>query len=396
MVQKLVRNNALLVFLAFSMAVLSAGCGSTGGASPTPTPLPALVNYEKAVFSVERGSIVSSKDVLADIVPSKQDDLFFRAGGYVNRISVKEGDLVKKGDLLAEQQIDDLLNQLQQVQIELESSQAALAKQKSQQELAVRRAETDLLIWQKRLQLAYLAAGTSQVDQLNLDITEANVRLAEIGLEQARQDVDPYLAQTVQRNQLNVERIQALVLERQIVAPYDCVVLKTRVRPGQQVEAFTALITVGDPADLVIRTAMDTELSSKLSKQSEVYLYLTSERTDGHLVQYLQNFMLVSSTESSDAISFTADNLFFSLPKDLPRDEVPLGSSVFLTVILGKKDNVLLLPPAALRQYRGLNFVIVMEGEKRRRVEINEVGLKTVDRWEVSGDLKEGDKVLGP
>jgi len=63
---------------------------------------------------------------------------------------------------------------------------------------------------------------------------------------------------------------------------------------------------------------------------------------------------------------------------------------------MGRKDNILLLPPAAIRQYRGLNFVIILDGDKRRRVEINEIGLKTAERWEVSGDLKEGDKVLGP
>jgi hypothetical protein len=56
----------------------------------------------------------------------------------------------------------------------------------------------------------------------------------------------------------------------------------------------------------------------------------------------------------------------------------------------------LLLPPAAIREYKGLNFVILQEGDRRRRVEINEIGLKSTDRWEILGDLKEGDQVLGP
>jgi hypothetical protein len=37
-----------------------------------------------------------------------------------------------------------------------------------------------------------------------------------------------------------------------------------------------------------------------------------------------------------------------------------------------------------------------MEGDRRRRVEINEIGLKTTERWEVIADLQEGDQVLGP
>jgi hypothetical protein len=38
---------------------------------------------------------------------------------------------------------------------------------------------------------------------------------------------------------------------------------------------------------------------------------------------------------------------------------------------------LLLLPPAAIREYKGLYFVIVQDGERRRRVEINEIGLKS-------------------
>jgi adenine deaminase len=65
-------------------------------------------------------------------------------------------------------------------------------------------------------------------------------------------------------------------------------------------------------------------------------------------------------------------------------------------ITLGRKDDALLLPPAAIREYRGLNFVIVQEGERRRRVEIQKIGLKSTDHWEVIADLQEGDQVLGP
>jgi adenine deaminase len=67
-----------------------------------------------------------------------------------------------------------------------------------------------------------------------------------------------------------------------------------------------------------------------------------------------------------------------------------------LIVVIGRKDEALLLAPAAIREYRGQYFVVVLEGDRRRRVEINEIGLKTTDLWEVIGDLKAGDQVQGP
>ena len=53
------------------------------------------------------------------------------------------------------------------------------------------------------------------------------------------------------------------------------------------------------------------------------------------------------------------------------------------------------LPPSAIREYKGFNFVIVQDGDRRRRVEINEIGLKGEDLWEIKADLQEGDQVLG-
>ena len=73
-----------------------------------------------------------------------------------------------------------------------------------------------------------------------------------------------------------------------------------------------------------------------------------------------------------------------------------VSNQVQLQVILGQKDSVLLLPPAAIRNYRGIDYVIVLQGDKRVRVDLYSIGLKTTERWEVNGPLNEGDKVLGP
>src|SRR3972149_2394639 len=95
-------------------AILMTSCGTTSGGKTTPTPLPPMVSYEKSVFTVEIGPIVSEKKIYGEIVPSKQDDLYFKATGYIDRVTVQQGDTVKQGDLLAEMQVKDLLDQLEQ------------------------------------------------------------------------------------------------------------------------------------------------------------------------------------------------------------------------------------------------------------------------------------------
>ena len=117
----------------------------------------------------------------------------------------------------------------------------------------------------------------------------------------------------------------------------------------------------------------------------------------GNPISFMPSFMPLSSVQkSTQNTSLGQDFFYFSLPKTIDRTQVKVGVQVTLVVVIGRKDSTLLLAPAAIRNYRGQNFVIIIDGDRRRRVEINQIGLKTTDKWEVIGDLKEGDKVQGP
>jgi multidrug efflux pump subunit AcrA (membrane-fusion protein) len=388
-----------ICLLTGTLIFLSA-CGSGSSRNPTPTPVPPLVSYEKSIFTVERGSIVSEQDVMGEVVPAKQDDLFFRSSGYVTRVAVKVGDTVKKGDILAEMQIDDLLNQLQQAQIDLEVTQADLAKYNAQHQFDIEKAKSDVIISQKEVDLAQidlknLTGVELEKAQVNLEIAQQKLSLAEESLNMIQAETNPYAEQAVKRSQLAVGRLQGLIAERQVIAPYDSIILRTFVREGQQVDAYINVFTIGDPSDLVTRTNYDYQLAGIITKNSEVSLSLTSDGQDPHPVQYLPYFIPASSnTDTSQSSS--SDFMYYSLPEDMPAEDLPIGKTVYLTIILGRKDNVLLLPPAAIRQYRGLYFVILLDGDTRRRVEINEIGLRAKDRWEIVADLREGDQVQGP
>ncbi len=388
------------LFPALCAAVLLSACSAGGGGKATPTPLPAVVSYEKSLFTVERGPIVQESRMIGEVVPSKQEELFFRASGYIARVAVKQGDKVKQGDVLAELQIDDLLSQLQQARIDLEVAQADLAKYQAQRAFDIEKAKADVIIQQKNVELATMdfeqSAGLERERaQIRLDIAIQNYRLAEAAAKLVEQDNNPYMEQAVKRSQLSVERLEGLVAERQIIAPFDGVILRSSLRPGQQVDAFFVVMNIGDPTELVIRSQYNWDIAPSMTENSEVELFLNSDYTDGHPVKFMPNFRPVSSTLSSSQ-STGGDFFYFSIPTDVPKEDLPLNRSVYIRVILGRKDNVLLLPPAAIREYRGLKFVIVQDGDVRRRVEINEVGLKATDKWEIDAALNEGDQVLGP
>lgn len=391
----------ILLLSVLVMLTLSA-CGSGAGGKATPTPVPQIVSYEKSLFTVERGSIVSLDSLMGEIVPSKQDELFFRSSGFVTRIAVKQGDQVKQGDILAELQVEDLVSQLQQAQIDLEVAQANLASSRAQREFDLKQAEANVVILRARMEMAKMdveqSSGSGRVRaELNLQIAEQNLLLAEETLKLKTEGVDSYMEQAVKRSELSVERLERLLSERQIVAPYDGIVLRMSLRAAQQMNAFEVAIVVGDPTDLVVRGPYDYDLADILNEDSEVNFYLTRDAKNFYPVKYLPNFLAVTASTERSTSGLSASNyLYFTVPEDLPKEEIRVGRSVQLEIVLGKKDDVLLLPPAAIREYKGLQFVIVQDGDSRRRVEISEVGLKALDKWEVVADLQEGDQVVGP
>jgi multidrug efflux pump subunit AcrA (membrane-fusion protein) len=63
-------------------------------------------------------------------------------------------------------------------------------------------------------------------------------------------------------------------------------------------------------------------------------------------------------------------------------------------LMLERKQDVLWLPPAAIRTFEGRRFVVVQEGTGQRRVDIT-VGLEADDRYEILSGLTEGQIVVG-
>jgi multidrug efflux pump subunit AcrA (membrane-fusion protein) len=245
------------------------------------------------------------------------------------------------------------------------------------------------------LTLAYAKGADWSRSKLELEIAQANEALSEQALKLASADVSTYLEQAVKRSQLAVDRLNGLIAERQIIAPYDGVVLKSTIRSGVQHDAFNVAFSVGDPTTMVVQAQYDTTLASKMNANSDVSIYLNPDDQAGYAVKYLVDYQAVHGDKSAQASS-GQDFLYFSLPKDVPANQLTVGKNVKMAVILGKKDSTLLLVPAAIREYKGLHFVILMDGDRRRRVEISEIGLQSKDKWEIVADLKEGDKVLGP
>jgi multidrug efflux pump subunit AcrA (membrane-fusion protein) len=63
-------------------------------------------------------------------------------------------------------------------------------------------------------------------------------------------------------------------------------------------------------------------------------------------------------------------------------------------VVLEEKEDVLWLPPDAIRSFEGRQFVVIREGDRERRAPV-EVGIRTDDRVEILEGVEAGNSIVG-
>jgi RND family efflux transporter MFP subunit len=357
MLYGVMRHLAILI----TIAALTLGCSSAAPTAKksTPTPIPTPATAEKTTYIVQRGDITLVENIVGNVVPLVEKSLYFRTDGRVKRVYIRQGDIVKNGQVLAEleeltslknQQAADQLN-VQRAQIKLEIVKLQLEKFKSRY-LTPEQAKYDLPIMQY------------QVDLAQLDFNEVNLRVTDLGQK---------------------------ILDAQIISPMDGQILYASLNEGDAIKAFDPKITVGDVSLLEIRASLDTEQAGKLYEGLPITF--SKQGLPGQVFQGKIRSLPKANVsgeggnqDSSTRISIDTEPIIASLES---------GDYVQVTVVLENKMGVLWLPPQAIRVFEGREFVVVKDGDMQRRVDLK-TGLKTEERVEIIEGLSEGQVVIAP
>jgi len=368
-----------IYFMAFSVfCFVLSGCSVPGVAQvpPTPTPLPPQPEVEKPIYTVKRGDIVELLRLTGRVSAVNEKDLQFTKSGNVLKVNVEVGDKVRKGQLLAELDQSDLVKQLEQAQLELDQANLALQQYQNQHQTDVALAELDLQEAQLKLE-----AATSELDR---KLAEIAVKRAQIKLDQIKKATNEELQKQVAQARLNYERIKDQIDAGRIYAPFNGVVEIVNIKPGDPVQPFQSVMTIMDPGEKEIRVDNTTSAElSQLSPHQKVqirFLRYSDKVVSGEIR------MLPTGDQGSGGairISYNPDGL-----------DVDIGDIANITVILQQRRNVLWLPPQAIRTFQGRQFVVVQEGDRQRRVDV-ELGIQSQDKVEITSGLKEGQKVVG-
>jgi len=335
---------------------------------PTPTPLPTAV---KPTFTVQRGEIVVKTTLGGRVVPISSEGASFATDGTIGTVYVQEGDYVEKGQLLAD------LDVIKDLETQWAKASADANYEDTVSNDTIRRAEIKLQIAQLTLQdLKAKGASAAQVQ-----VAELEVQLAQMDLDEIK--ANPSLHEAAAKAK---ELAQALE-DAQLKAPIAGYIVSA-ANPGQTARKTAPSFQIGDITKLEV---------GALAQQDD-------------LKQLAEGMPVTATVESLPGQTFTGTirqlpypygagpgggDVRVTLGVSPEQGGYKLGDIVLVTVVLQRKENVLWLPPQAVRNIGGRTFVVVQTEKGAERVEVT-VGVQIRERVEITSGVSEGQTIVGP
>jgi HlyD family secretion protein len=318
---------------------------------------------------VQRESLTSVVSASGEIKPKTYVNIGANAFGKIIKLHVKEGDHVKKGQLLAQLEnvqssadVNATRASVQAAETDAIAADAALKTSLADLNRAKSDAAHAKLDWD-RAQGLYNAALIAKQDY---DMKKAAWEQADAGLAQAEARVAQARAQEdssdkhITQNQANLTRVSDVLQKTTYEAPFDGVITNLPVREGETVvigiqnSPGSTLMTLADMSIITSEVKVDETdiVNVRLGQSAEVTIDAIPHKTFHGIVSEIGDNAIVRSTgvATSQATSTSEEAKDFKVVvtlSDPPADLRP-GLSSTAKITTATRDNVLSIPLQAL------------------------------------------------
>jgi HlyD family secretion protein len=352
---------------------------------------------------VLRGPIrsVVSTNGKVEPIPNQNFEAHAPIATTVKRLLVKEGDHVRKGQLLLELDDDDIRTQAARAAAQVKTAQAAQAALKSggtQEEVLTLR--TQLTKAQSARDLAKRNLDAFRKLQQEGNATPGEVHTAEQALQSAQADLDLLEQKRNDRySQPEIARIQAQADEAQaaydgaedalakstVRAPFDGIVYSLPVRLGAFVQNGDMLLQEADLSRVLVRAFVDEADIGRLqvSQKVEVTWDALAGRIWNGTVNTIPSTVKLRLTRNVGETTCIIDNHDLRL---LP------NVNVGVTIVVSQHENVLTLERDAIHADDSKPYVYRIDGKRLKQQPVT-ISLQNLTRVEIDSGLDEGAKV---
>lgn len=188
----------------------------------------------------------------------------------------------------------------------------------------------------------------------------------------------------LQLAKLALDRATEALEQAVLVSPIDGVVMYVAaIKPGDWVEAYNEIVRIADPTQLRVEISGDEAKAFSTGMQVEVNI--NGQNLTGTVVQ------TPNDQPERLADSLASDKALIEV-EGMP-EGVALGSSVIVRGVTDSRQDTLILPASAVKNFMGRTYVQVMRDGVKTDVDVK-TGLTTTTQVEILEGLQEGDEVI--
>ncbi len=177
-----------------------------------------------------------------------------------------------------------------------------------------------------------------------------------------------------------------------IVAPQDGVIISMNLAVGDEAIAYEAVLELADPSQLEVGAELSGEQMRQLQEGQPAEISLLA-RPDIAMPAQIRRLPAPYGSGGSGIVREADQSSRFAI-SDRRGQQLEAGAVVKIRIVLERKEDVLLLPPEAIRSFEGRRFVVLRDGSIERRVPV-EIGIETDNAVEIRDGLEAGDIVVG-
>jgi HlyD family secretion protein len=353
---------------------------------------------------VERGDLARSVVATGKIEAITKVEVKSKASGIVEKLLVDYGETVRKGQVLAELDKEQILAQVNQQRASLEAAEAASRAAEADLERArFDAAGPDIPMLKRAYQRAQQMAKDGVVSPSALDEAQKNYELAVNRQELGKANVVSAAAKLKQA-QAQVSQARAQLTEKEeeyrnstIVAPIDGMVLSRDVEVGDAVSSIlvlgssaTLVITLGDTHQVYVKGKVDESDIGKvyLGQPARIKVESYKDRAFSGKVTKISPMGVEKDNVTTFEVRVSIDN---------SKGELKSQMTANAEILMEEHKGILMLPEGALMYDKDRKASVQVPDpdakDGRRKVDVA-VGISNGSKTELLSGLKEGEQVV--
>jgi len=363
----------------------------------------ARIEVPVQVTSVVSKPLTYSIKVTGDVLPLMQVDLFPKVSGYLERIDVHIGDIVKQGQVIAQIDRTDFLQKVREIEAKVAQAKAQLSELETgtrteelhQAEEAVRQTQSrfeNAKLQHERIEALYKREVISKKERdiADMDFTVAEAQLAssqqnlKLLREGARQEVREGSQAKLREMEAILEQERTRLQNAKIVAPFRGEVSRKYLDAGALVSPSTPLVSLVHTETLkIVANVLEKDIPLlKPGMKAKIRVESYPEKVFEGSVEKI-NSALELSTRTLQAEIYVLNTNRFLKP----------GMFANVEVVLLEKLQTLVIPREAIIQAGNEMSVFVVEEKRAIRKPVT-VGYEQDRMVEVLKGLNQGDQVV--